>query len=217
MSASTDPKPYHHIRENEGAVLSFHHPGPDCDQSCNAQEHIFHVGTWNCITCTGVYFALNDGHCFVAHINPHVIVENPLAGSQSQVERFLTDAEGQELKDRLTKQLEATSIPAGWDASDVRKHSLVMVCPKLKEIRTVGGTVRKSCGLYVLQTLREFLNYPEAKVEEKAGGFIVAHPDGEPHFIQYEQERPPAEMTGYRQVDEFEEGTVKKWSFQFKH
>ena len=112
--------------------------------------------------------------------------------------------------------MDTVSIQGGWETSKVRKHTLIMVCPKLKETQTVAGIVRKSCGAYVVEAIKEFLDYTDAKVEDKAGGFVVEHPNGEPHFIQLSSEEPPAELAAYQQMNEFAPGAASKWSFQFK-
>ncbi|KAK3655981.1 hypothetical protein LTR22_009990 [Elasticomyces elasticus] len=92
---STTRTKFRLVGEDEGATLHFGDPMyAALFGNKFAQQRLHHVGTFGLITCVGVYFAINDHTCFIAHINACTIRDN------GHTRTIRNDAEEPEFEDR---------------------------------------------------------------------------------------------------------------------
>ncbi|KAK5689696.1 hypothetical protein LTR97_012695 [Elasticomyces elasticus] len=174
------------VGEDEGATLHFGGPLYAALFGYKfAQQRLHHVGTFGLITCVGVYFAINDHTCFIAHINACTIRDD------GHTRTIRNDAEGATVKLMTLVLLHQHARFNGWSPRNLRTHvrirrSLLLMCPEpeFEDRPWPGARLRemKQTGFYVAEAIREFLNVPAQPLLD-SGGFVVEHPGGVPVFV----------------------------------
>ncbi|KAK5138076.1 hypothetical protein LTR08_005874 [Meristemomyces frigidus] len=147
-----------------------------------------HVGVHGCQSCVGVYFALDENHCFVAHIDCRIGASRKTAGGL----RLPDQATYDRLKQDVFRRLDEERLIRRWGAKtdvefmDLLRGTLVMVCkqldPRVAGHREPGwDTV---AGNVVAEAVNEWLEIPRGEwvVPERCGGFIVRHREYEPQY-----------------------------------
>ncbi|KAK5679846.1 hypothetical protein LTS10_007794 [Elasticomyces elasticus] len=156
------------------------------DPTSRSIERIDLFGTWECNTCVGVSWPINDKRCFLAHINC-------IFADTTERKRCVVhdDAEGEEVKRMVKRELTAESNRAKWGpVTEVMKAGVVMVCPKQTE-EVFDATTRQTItrmltGHYVAEAIKEWLGAPDLKADTMHGGFIVRHPGSLPELLSQE-------------------------------
>ncbi|TKA79277.1 hypothetical protein B0A55_04237 [Friedmanniomyces simplex] len=147
------------IEEGRGGTLHFRNPLTRPVQfEDEAQERIRHVGTLGVKTCVGVYFAIDDDRCFVAHINAYTQRADPWYSTVGD-RTVRNDAEADFFRTATREKLKEHAAAHDWDPKTSESrilHSLLLFC------RSQRGSRRTS-------------------------GFVVWHPGGEPALAPYEQ------------------------------
>ena len=126
------------------------------------------IGTWKCTTCVGIHFRVDEGRCFVAHIN---VVSNASHGTN-----IVTENGVEEVEDQVMRRLCGFMRKDRWPIHD--RHfgrDLVVICPAFQfdfgyynglRIITVGrciiGAIKKLFG-YCAQEL----DYKRSKSKAK--------------------------------------------------
>ncbi|KAK5715794.1 hypothetical protein LTR17_016625 [Elasticomyces elasticus] len=177
------------VGEDEGATLHFHHSGGPVYAALFgykfAQQRLHYVGTFGLITCVGVYFAIDDHTCFIAHINACTIRDD------GHTRTIRNDAEGATVKLMTLVLLHQHARAKGWSPRNLRtliriRRSLLLLCPEpeFEDRPWPGARLRemKQTGFYVADAIREFLNVP-AQPLLKSGGFVIEHPGGVPVLV----------------------------------
>ena len=113
------------INEGNGGTFTFTTMSGE-DESINTDVNAIHrIGTWGCLTCVGVYFAVDDNRCFLAHIN--ALREF----GEHRDSRACTPAEGDRLKQKILEKLYKEAQDQDWRADDPRiRETIVIACPK---------------------------------------------------------------------------------------
>ncbi|KAK5714735.1 hypothetical protein LTR17_017053 [Elasticomyces elasticus] len=156
------------------------------DPTSRSIEQIDLFGTWECNTCVGVSWPINDKRCFLAHINC-VFVDT----TERKACVVHNDADGEEVKRMVKRELTAESNRAKWGpVTEVMKAGVVMVCPKQTE-EVFDATTRQTItrtltGHYVVEAIKEWLGAPDLKADTMHGGFIVKHPGSLPELLSQE-------------------------------
>lgn len=132
-----------------------------------------HIGTDGCLSCVGVYFAVDDARCFAAHIWTWV---EP-SGSSTGGLRITDQATYDRLKQEVQRRLDAESLRSSWGPkSELMRDSVVMVSKQQAlEAVKVWDTVVSKC---VADAVNEWLGVlpGRARKPELCGGFVVHHP-----------------------------------------
>lgn len=159
---SDGPTPYRYVSQGSGGTYKF---TPDTLQ---------HIGTSKCITCVGVYFAIDDKRCFMAHMNADTITQD---GKPSRRTNQRLSAK---IRDQMTDRLNAEQQKSGWGPVTERmRSSLVMVCPDMEwKWPMVGDAVSTA--------VQEWLGVREPQRPFKSGGFIIRHPGGPVKVLEME-------------------------------
>lgn len=165
-------QPFRLLKEGRGGLVYFQH------ESCatmpmdpNHPSFIQRVGMYGSANSTGVYFALNEQCCFVAHIKSHVCDT-----SSSNIRHKISKLEGLDLKEQVTERLHATISRMGFNVTNVgvtkpyTKRSLFMINPNMYN---VDGS--EQVGRYVAQAVWDYLGlktkqYP---VDREHSGFVT--------------------------------------------
>lgn len=218
MAEGTDKKQYRNIRESQGGTLVFRQAhSENSPKKADPQKFIQRAGTWNCYTCTGVYFAIGDRRCFLAHINPYLPTNSYPFNT-----KFLTEDQGQQLKKAVIDRLKWVSDADGWTPAEVRKDTLVMVCPMYNDTQPEEGTdqVKKQSGVYVAEAIADFLEISsEVEVDAKSTGFIIEYTTRAVTKLVWDLKRfqefeLPIGLEGYKQKDEYAATDgMKTWFF----
>lgn len=155
------PRKYRHIEENCGGTYTI-------------DEEMPFIGTDNCVTCLGVYFAIDHDRCFFAHIN---IEPRLVDGSQvPEVDRSLRDYEINATTERaivwwVKRQLNNESWSESWGPiTQMMRDTLIACCPNsnLSNITMVGDAAFRS--------VMEFLGIDDSERHPlQAAGFAVKH------------------------------------------
>ncbi|KAK4888579.1 hypothetical protein LTR27_012531 [Elasticomyces elasticus] len=177
------------VGEDEGATLHFHPSGGPVYAALFgykfAQQRLHHVGTFGLITCVGVYFAIDDHTCFIAHINACTIRDD------GHTRTIRNDAEGATVKLMTLVLLHQHARAKGWSPRNLRtlvriRRSLLLLCPEpeFEDRPWPGAKLRemKQTGFYVAEAVRDFLNVPTQPLLTN-GGFVVEHPGGVPVLV----------------------------------
>lgn len=136
-----------------------------------------HIGTWDCQTCVGVYFAFQDQSCFCAHINPVIDIH------QGLWERIPKPDEGEKLEKLIFALLKEHCGSASALNPD---REIIVVCPRLYENKWAKDPAKwaKLVGYYVVEGIRAWLAESTASTksvvcDESAQGFVVNNKTGE--------------------------------------
>ena len=98
-----------HIEEGKGATLPI-------------DDKIPAVGTWNLITCVGIYFRIDESRCFVAHMNTPSTVTWP--------ENVVTDKEGKGIVSHVVQALDTRAKRDKWDVrNEYFGTDFLLQCP----------------------------------------------------------------------------------------
>ncbi|KAK5689695.1 hypothetical protein LTR97_012694 [Elasticomyces elasticus] len=168
---------FRYIAEGEGATLRFHSPTRSL---VHDQAALRLVSTFGLIICVGVYFAIDDHTCFVAHINAYTERKwlSPWVVRNQMEADFFRDT----ARERMEKHASAN----GWDPQDPATQSyisrtLILVCPEPTHTFQEASITMQQTGLWVAEGIRQFLNIPGIGVGLESG-FIVEHPRGKPRL-----------------------------------
>lgn len=157
---------YRWVNEGEGSIYHFN-PGKTP-----------YLGTFDCQTCVGVFFALEDGSFFCAHINPHVNITKDWWVHDVQ------NGEGGAIKQSVISLLRSQ---CGSPYSLKDKRNVVVVCPRLYENKygeKDSAKWKKKVGWYVVEGIRAWLaedtaNTKKFDCDEQSQGFVVNTQSGE--------------------------------------
>ena len=210
MTSKPDKKKYRHVREGEGHVFSFHEDDQVHEDS-SSPETIRKVGTYGCLTCVGVYFAIDNQHCFIAHINPIVRINDDTGlVTKHDNTRFVTDEEGKQLRDSVAAKLRLTLSehcdPDDQETQSTMVNSIVLACPNFDETMLVSKQeTRYQAARYVVEGIKDVLKVASPFVH-KHQGFVVKHPkDEQPEFFVFEESVGvnvlPPELPQYEQLN----------------
>ncbi|CZT21528.1 uncharacterized protein RCC_07391 [Ramularia collo-cygni] len=160
---------YHWLAESRGGKYTF----PSHEPS--------HIGTYDCQTCVGVYFAFEDNSCFCAHINPYILT---LGSNFSHVPQF---SEGEKLQQLIVELLKRF---CGSAASLKKGRDVIVVCPEMyaDQWGQDSRKWRKLVGWFVVEGIREWVEEDQEDCKRvvfdgEAQGFVVDHWSGEVAMI----------------------------------
>ncbi|KAK4901559.1 hypothetical protein LTR27_001331 [Elasticomyces elasticus] len=167
--AQNKPQEFRLIPQGKGGTFII-------DPTSRSIERIDLFGTWECNTCVGVSWPIDDKRCFLAHINC-VFVD-----TERKACVVHNDTDGEEVKRMVKRELTAESNRAKWGpVTEVMKARVIMVCPKqtavLFDEATQKNIVQKYTGAYVVEGIKEWLDAPDIEAFASHGGFIVKHQD----------------------------------------
>lgn len=125
---------YRHIKEGRGGVFP---------RSSSISDLI---GTYNCITCVGVYFPISDTHCFVAHINACIRPQNygPQQLREDPLPRDCKGGEGEQVKGKVLEKLRKAAADHHFDPLNVHLAEFILICPKYNGQPMTGKIRRRS-------------------------------------------------------------------------
>ncbi|KAK5135351.1 hypothetical protein LTR08_005293 [Meristemomyces frigidus] len=161
-------------------------------------QNITAVGTSECYTCIGVYFAIDEHRCFIAHINPST--GRTSADNDKDLERLVSADEGKTLGDFVLSRIRS-AIGADWQPDMRAQRSLVLVCFRPSE-GVHGAWLRPYVGHYVVKAITDYFSVDEAAVfYEGKHGFIVDQYDGILQVLGFgEKEVMQAQDYGFQHV-----------------
>ena len=126
---------FRHMEESKGATLPVDSATPA-------------IGTRNLMTCVGVYFRVDVGRCFIAHINAPSVVTYPW--------NLVTEKAGKRIQTQVEHALHELARSCEWDVRDQNfGKNLVLQCPTIDDLRYSGDQYERSAR-YVLQGIYEF-------------------------------------------------------------
>ncbi len=232
-SRCSPPTAFRYIDEGQGATLRFREPLQHHVQyDREAQQRIRHVGVLGVKTCVGVYFAIDDDCCFVAHINAYVQRVNPSYSTVGD-RTVLNDAEADFFRTATREKFKEHAAANGRDPNRARSRilrSLLLVCPepmgKPRDSPIPQKHLRaEQTGFYVAQGVKDFPGLPPSSpigLLQAASGFVVRHPGGKPELAPYVQcettwsteneedlEAAAPELQGYQKSPEY---GVDQWT-----
>ncbi|EMC98490.1 hypothetical protein BAUCODRAFT_428060 [Baudoinia panamericana UAMH 10762] len=222
---------FRHVPEGRGGILNFRKPifgTEDAGKSLTDQDHdrIHYLGVTGVKTCVGVYFALDDNRCFLAHIN---------AWRYGGTRRLSLDEqqhleEGSRFKSVTIEMLRKHSEKHDWDPREPRiLQSLLIVCPEAYDPLRVLDAARRQAdrsmqpnptrdrlrlqsGWWLIEGIKQFLGPPpETRHDDQSEGFVVEHHDQSrlpikyrlsSHECSYQREGEPPELERYELVEE---------------
>lgn len=205
----TDPTRYRFIGTGKGGTFRF----KDASYDSSNHETLRFIGTDNCETCVGCYWAINDGACFVAHTNAWIETDD---GGREWVPDF---ADVARLKYDVKARLDAENLRAEWNGpTDRMRQSLVLVCPHARQVNSPDTEI-KNVGWYVVDAIREWLKAPGPQPDPRYQGFVVEHPGGMVKYFSHNvfehADVAPPEMAEWReQLGKGQE--VSDWAFPIK-
>jgi hypothetical protein len=163
---------YLHIPEGHGGTYTF--PSTSTSTS-SSSSHSRYIGTSQCLSCVGVYFAIDSNRCFAAHIRASIGCGGGKSGRSSGL--AVEDQEAySNIYHAVQNRLEAESRKSGWGRkTEWMRKSLVMVCSQLP----YPGEERLVAGQAVADAVSDWLEIPEGEKGgelRRFGAFVVRHP-----------------------------------------
>lgn len=159
-------KKYRYIKESSGGTYTI---SPDAR----------FIGTDGCVTCLGVYFAIDTKRCFLAHIN--IEPRDPDLPVKAHEERSIRDYQIGTAAERaivwwVKRRLADEQWSADWGpVTKLMRDSLVVVCPQ----SNVPGVTY--VGDAALAGVKELLGIDDPALQpRREDGFVVTH-TGEAH------------------------------------
>ena len=126
------------------------------------------VGTWNLITCVGLYFKVDDKRYFIAHIN----AENALTYSMN----VITKDGGEWIAKKVKQKLFEFRDRDDWNTRDYHfGQDLYVQCSELDDIER-DGKMYQRVGRYVVQGIYDFLASSSQALLEDAGSCKTLKP-----------------------------------------
>lgn len=111
------------------------------------EDDVHLLGTWNLITCVGVYFKIDKARCFMAHIN---------ARTTTWPYNVVTSKSGEWIKEYVTVILFDLAKKQNWDMRDADfGEDLHTQCPCLGDAEFENVKYTRA-GNYVVKAVREF-------------------------------------------------------------
>jgi len=190
--------PFRYVDEGQGGTLYFRDPTTANQPprwSKAERESIPYVGTYSVRTCVGVYFAIDDRRCFLAHINAYRRV-----GWVGIPGRHVTAKQGEWFTGKVVRMLRHEAAWHDWRPDVARSRileSLIMVCPEpgWEDEEQTGVSPQKEKGVvsekltscYVMEGIKQFLQV-EGSLERK-DGFVVGHGNGYKELLSFDPNR----------------------------
>lgn len=193
-------KPFRLLKEGKGGLVYFYHNScPTRPFDPNHATLTKRAGMYGASTSTGVYFALSEQSCFIAHISAHVRNRD-----SPYIRHKVSALEGLDLKSKVTERMHAILSRMGHNVTNVgvtkpyTKRSLFMVCPGM-----YAADGSEQVGAYVAQAVWDYLglkreDYP---VDREQSGFIVDWVSQRPHMLT----SAPTRMGDYVGFDKYAE------------
>ncbi|KAK4978513.1 hypothetical protein LTR66_003004 [Elasticomyces elasticus] len=194
-------KPYRCFWEGSGATVTFSNE----EQTTNGEpaatdielDKIKAVGTKACIVCVGVYFAIDNNRCFVAHMN-----------SISPDCDYIDRASHDHLRASVRSRLEEESTSQEWGGPNERmEQTLVLTCPypdraalqdDFYNIISDGIAYAKpeeglepDNGRAMALGVLDWLGMPSATEVHRAHGFVVPKMGAQPQLFYRQNEGAP--------------------------
>lgn len=207
-------KPFRLLKEGKGGLVYFYHDS--CPTRPSDPYHptfTQRAGIYGASTSTGVYFALSEQSCFIAHIKAHVRNHD-----SPYIRHKISKLEGLDLKSQVTERMHAILRRMGHNVNNVgvtkpyTKRSLFMVNPGM-----YASDGSEQVGAYVAQAVWDYLgltkeHYP---VDRKHSGFVIDWKTQHPHMLTSSVVK--TEMcTGLGRSREREEGGDYVQNFEFE-
>ncbi|KAM0723977.1 hypothetical protein Q7P37_000968 [Cladosporium fusiforme] len=208
--------PFRVLKEGKGGLVYFYHDSCPT-MPCNPNHPTFtqRAGMYGASTSTGVYFALSEQSCFIAHIKAHVRNRN-----SSSIRHKVSRLEGLDLKAQVTDRMHAILSRMGHNVTNVgvtkpyTKRSLLMINPGM-----YAADGSEQVGAYVAQAVWDYLglkkeHYP---VDRTHSGFVIDWKTQRPHMLSSAAVKM-AEHVGLDGYEEFEEEGeyVKDFTFEIE-
>ena len=122
---SSEPTVYRYVPVSSGGTYDFTEQTPQ------------YIGTSKCITCVGVYFAIDQSRCLAAHINADTMTKT---GDYS---RKTNETLAVKIRAEVLRMLDGEQHRPEWGAvTDTMRSSLVLNCRKMRwTLPLVGDAV----------------------------------------------------------------------------
>ncbi|KAK3668289.1 hypothetical protein LTR22_000974 [Elasticomyces elasticus] len=185
------------IPEPTGGTCTFSDSSRSTSADC--PKLIDHIGTIGLFSCVGVYCALPDNRCFVAHISAWTQDDDDVS---EPFEEYCGVEDGETIQREVLSRLQSHAKANAWSPSEANTASLIIACPTLVRMM-VDGRILTFTGAYVARAVREFFNAPNAQVK-KNWGFVVHRSTGAVDLLNRSdgEPDPPSCMDHYEMVNE---------------
>jgi hypothetical protein len=186
------------ISPGDGKTLTFGN-GSTADTAPRQHQHIHHVGTTGLITCVGIYFALDDHRCFLAHINAYKR-GGPVSWREIRDLWRPVENEGLDYKKHVIDRLRFEAKEQRWPDHQTSKSrifdSLLISCPSPE--KTKGAMDRT--GYWLIESIKEFLDAAADLEYARKWGFVVDSRHGKVEWLSGDEQAEKDELGCYRGV-----------------